>query len=184
MGVGEGDGELGHHLGWDASDVEAGPAEGAPLLDAGGLEPELRGLDRRHVPSGPAAHHDHVALLARRRVRPPGGHGRPRRRRLRPPQHGLRRPPPRQDSERHLPLSLRGRFLGPLPPRKRDPRWKEGERERERERERVENRDGKKKKVGWNGGGSKTGSAYRVAASPVGPDQIGFTLAPDRTMKG
>ena len=114
MGVGEGDGEIGHHLGWDASDVEAGPAEGAPLLDAGGLEPQLCGLDRRHVPSGPAAHHHHVALLARRRVRPPGGHGRPGRR-LRPPQHGRRRPPPRQDSERHLSLSPRALPWSSLP---------------------------------------------------------------------
>lgn len=46
------------NLRWDAPDVEAGPAEGAPLLDAGGLEPELRGLDRRDVPAGPAAQHD------------------------------------------------------------------------------------------------------------------------------
>jgi hypothetical protein len=86
------------NLGRDAPDVEAGPAEGAPLLDAGGLEPKLRGLDRRDVPAGPAAHHDDVALLPCRRVRPPRGHGR----RLRPPQHGLRRAPPREDRQRHL----------------------------------------------------------------------------------
>jgi hypothetical protein len=106
----EGEGRGGEHrrghLGGDAADVEACPAEGAPLLDAGGLEPQLRRLDRRHVPSRPAAHHHHVALLPRhRRVRRP--QRRHPRRPQRPPQQRLRRPPPRQDCERHLSLSPR-----------------------------------------------------------------------------
>ena len=37
----------------DAADVEAGAAEGRPLLDAGGLQAELGGTDRRDVAAGP-----------------------------------------------------------------------------------------------------------------------------------
>lgn len=51
------------YLGGDASDVEARAAEGSSLLDAGGLEAQLCGLDGRHVASGPAADDDHVVLF-------------------------------------------------------------------------------------------------------------------------
>jgi hypothetical protein len=47
------------------SSLESKAIEKENFLDAGGLEPQLCSLDRHHVPSGPAAHHHHVALLAR-----------------------------------------------------------------------------------------------------------------------
>jgi hypothetical protein len=88
------------YLGRDAAYVEACASEGSPLLDAGGLEPHLRRLDRGHVPAGPAADHHHVALLPGRRVRPQ--RRRPRRH-LRPPrEQRVRRAPPRQARHRHL----------------------------------------------------------------------------------
>lgn len=103
----EGKGGVGRqYLGRDAADVEAGASQGAPLLDAGGPEPQLRCLDRRHVPAGPAADNHHVGLLDRR-VRPQRRRPGPR---LRPPQQRIRRAPPRQARHRH-PAGSSLRFL-------------------------------------------------------------------------
>jgi hypothetical protein len=49
-------------LGRDAPDVEAGPAERLPALDAGGLQPELRGPDGGDIATGPGADHDQVEI--------------------------------------------------------------------------------------------------------------------------
>lgn len=50
----------------DATNVEAGSPEGAALLDAGRLEAELGGLDRRDVAPGAAANDDHVVVVGSR----------------------------------------------------------------------------------------------------------------------
>ena len=47
----------------DAPDVEAGSAEGAAHLDAGGGKPELGGLDGGDVSTRSASDDDHVVLL-------------------------------------------------------------------------------------------------------------------------
>jgi hypothetical protein len=47
----------------DAADVEAGPAEAAATLDAGGPEPELRRPDGGHIPAGPGPDDDDVIAI-------------------------------------------------------------------------------------------------------------------------
>ena len=49
-------------LGGDAADVEAGAAQRLAALDAGGLQPELRGPDRGDIAARPGADHDHVEV--------------------------------------------------------------------------------------------------------------------------
>ena len=49
-------------LGRDAADVEAGAAQRLAALDAGGLQPELRGPDRGDIAARPGADHDHVEV--------------------------------------------------------------------------------------------------------------------------
>src|SRR5262249_55164006 len=44
----------------DASDIEAGAAEGVVLLNHGGLEPELRGADRTHIAAGAGTNDDEI----------------------------------------------------------------------------------------------------------------------------
>ena len=61
-------------LGGNTADVEAGAAEGGALLDAGGLEAQLRRLDGRHVAAGAAAD-DHDVVLLRSRRRQASGEG-------------------------------------------------------------------------------------------------------------
>src|SRR5262249_52000021 len=53
----------------DAADVEARPAQGRALLDAGYLHPELRRPDRRHVAAGPGADHNQIVIVGHRRTR-------------------------------------------------------------------------------------------------------------------
>ena len=47
-------------LGRDAPDIEAGPSERLPALDAGRPQPELSGADGGHIAAGAGADHDHV----------------------------------------------------------------------------------------------------------------------------
>ena len=42
-------GDVEEGFGGDAADVEAGASQGAPLLDADGVQSELSGLDGGHV---------------------------------------------------------------------------------------------------------------------------------------
>lgn len=51
------------YLRGDATNVEAGSTERAALLDAGCLEAELGGLDRRDVAPGAAANDDDVVVV-------------------------------------------------------------------------------------------------------------------------
>ena len=54
---------LEQRLGRDAPPQQAGAAQRLLFFDHGGLETELRGADRRHVPAGPGADYDHVIFL-------------------------------------------------------------------------------------------------------------------------
>ena len=56
---------LQQRLGRDAADIEAGAAEGAALLDAGGLQAQLRRLDGADIAARAAADHHHVERLFR-----------------------------------------------------------------------------------------------------------------------
>ena len=47
----------------DAANVKAGSTEGATFLDAGGLEAQLRGLDRGHIATGAATNNHDVVLI-------------------------------------------------------------------------------------------------------------------------
>lgn len=92
-------------LGRNTADVEAGPAEGAALLDAGGLEPELGRLDGRHVAAGATADDDDVVVVGSPGGEAPGeggqGAGVSERRRGGAGEQ-VRRLPPRDTRHRHL----------------------------------------------------------------------------------
>jgi hypothetical protein len=57
----------------NAADIEAGPAKRTALLDAGGLETELRCADGAHIAAGSAADDDEVELSIRHGCIPPNG---------------------------------------------------------------------------------------------------------------
>ena len=52
-------------LGWDAANVEAGATQGAALLNAHGLHPQLGRLDGGHISAGASAQNHQVALATR-----------------------------------------------------------------------------------------------------------------------
>ena len=62
MGLLEQLGGVQQRLGRDAADVEAGAAQRLAALDAGGLQPQLGGADRRHIAAGTGADHDQVEV--------------------------------------------------------------------------------------------------------------------------
>src|SRR6185312_6117025 len=60
-------GGMQQRLGGDAADVQAGAAEAAALVDAGGGEAQLSGPDGGVVAAGAAADHDHVERVSHAR---------------------------------------------------------------------------------------------------------------------
>ena len=56
-------------LGWDAADVEAGAAQRLALLDAGDLQPKLRGADGADIAAGAGADDGDVEFFHGRECR-------------------------------------------------------------------------------------------------------------------